>query len=516
MVVREFFATLGLKVDTGSAKKANDILESLKRSAISLVEAYASVRGAKALYDIVDSTAKVAAELINLSQRFGIATEQFQKFQYAAGQGLVSAEEFAFGMRYLERNLYEATQGNVEAQKNFARLGISVRDTNGHLKHSQDILLEVADAMKNEASESKRVAIAQALFGRAGATMIPFLRQGAASIRAEGEEAKKLGGIISEDLIAKSREYITTQKKLAFAIQGVKNLIAQELMPAITDVMKHMIEWIKANGKILSQIPYFFMHVVRTAKAFAELAYYIGETVVSLSHAAAEMIAGEKYALAFAFAVGILAAAWTSPVIAIGLFVAAIALLYEDFQEFVNKTGRHTFFGDIVEWLQGFADIHIKEGGVLGFFARIASSIVSITQDWKEFKESLTDQSWADLLVSNPLFRFQKWWEEYVKPWIEAHRETRTPSQKIEDIFGMKTVPNPNPSNTGGSVSDNPTFINNIQIDYSAGGTSENPTGAVSNNLETLSSAIKAALDESNRKAYDRFRNGPFRINQNP
>jgi hypothetical protein len=54
---------------------------------------------------------------------------------------------------------------------------MSARDSNGHLKDTGTLLVEVAQKLGQYADGAAKTAIAQELLGKSGANMIPFLKE---------------------------------------------------------------------------------------------------------------------------------------------------------------------------------------------------------------------------------------------------------------------------------------------------------------------------------------------------
>jgi hypothetical protein len=252
MIVRELLARLGFAVDEKSHARAEDAIAGLKESALHLVEILASVEAVKHVYELVNSVAELGEQLQHTSIMLGVSTQALQELGFAAGQAGVDQGALQFGLRILSRTAYEASTGSAEAAKSFSQIGVKVTDASGKIKPVQKLLEEVSGKFAAMTDATKRTALAQKLFGRSGAELIPLLIKGGAEIEAERKEAEALGGIMDKDLIEKSEKYVQTQKKMTFAIQGVKNMIARELLPIFTKTTQAIVDWIKKNREWLS------------------------------------------------------------------------------------------------------------------------------------------------------------------------------------------------------------------------------------------------------------------------
>ena len=118
-----------------------------------------------------------------LAKQTGLTREQVQELGYAADQEHASLEDLAKSINRLSRNMLTSTQGTNEAQRAFKSLGINVKDANGNLRSSVDVLLDIADRFKDMTNETEMSAIAMQLLGRSGADIVPFLQMGGDEIR---------------------------------------------------------------------------------------------------------------------------------------------------------------------------------------------------------------------------------------------------------------------------------------------------------------------------------------------
>ena len=121
-----------------------------------------------------------AADNMNdLSQKTGVSVESLSKFQQAANASGTSIEGVGAAMIKLNRNLATNNAGAAEA---LTALGLSATDASGKLKSTDQVMLEVADKFKAMPDGASKTAAAMALFGKAGADMIPLLNGGSKAI----------------------------------------------------------------------------------------------------------------------------------------------------------------------------------------------------------------------------------------------------------------------------------------------------------------------------------------------
>jgi hypothetical protein len=207
--------------------------------------------------------AETADQMGKAAQKAGTTTETFSSLAYAASQSDVSTEQLSGGLAKLSKTAYAAASGNAEAQAAFKTLGVTVTDTNGKLLPTETILKKVSEAFATHADGAAKAALAQAVFGKSGADLIPMLNEGAAGLTEMQARAQELGLVIS-DQTAKSAEKLNDNldnlKQVGFT--GVFNSINKDLMPALgnlsstwVDIAKDLLqtfgpalEWV--GGKI--------------------------------------------------------------------------------------------------------------------------------------------------------------------------------------------------------------------------------------------------------------------------
>jgi len=115
-------------------------------------------------------------------------------------------------------------------------MGITVTDAEGQLKSTGDVLMEMADYMEQETDATKKAAMAKTLLGRGGAEMVPFLEQGSGAIKEMGEEAERLGIVLTQDNITAFKQYQDSVDRMKSSFSGLKMQVATSVLPAFNSV----------------------------------------------------------------------------------------------------------------------------------------------------------------------------------------------------------------------------------------------------------------------------------------
>lgn len=254
LILRELFATLGLKVNEASFAKGQLAADLVKVSLSKLVDV-----GLAAVHSFVDN-AKAALEygdkVNKTSQSIGIAVEALQELQYAGSMAGLSSEEMSQSIGLLSRKMLEAKNGGQEAAKAFSGIAFQ-RD--GKLLGADEVLGSIADKFAKMPDGAEKTALAMQLFGRSGKQMIPLLNQGSGELEKMRKEAQELGLVMSGENAKASEELNDNLERLHSVTQGLWRGAISPLIPAINQLVVRFLEWKKANGALISQKIQSFM-----------------------------------------------------------------------------------------------------------------------------------------------------------------------------------------------------------------------------------------------------------------
>ena len=195
-----------------------------------------------ALFAIAKSTANYGDELVKASQRMGTSVEETARLQHAAKLSDTDLQGLSKTVGFLAKEMLAASSGNLDAQKNFDRLGISVVGANGQMKGTTQILLEMNDKFRLMPEGPEKVALAMLTLGKTGKDVLPLLNS---NMREAFEEAEKLGLVMSETAAKAAEHFNDELTKLQGAIRGVTNDVGTALIPkfdAISHALRTIIE----------------------------------------------------------------------------------------------------------------------------------------------------------------------------------------------------------------------------------------------------------------------------------
>lgn len=241
-VVDEFIATFGVKPDSGSFSKAESLLQGLESKATAVAGILgAAFAGGKLVGFFKDLVAQGDA-LNDAVERTGIGATALQGLGLAAEQNGSSLEELVAGLGKLQIKSQEAAGGSKEAAKSFKELGISAAELKKGIP-TEELLARVADAIADTADPAKQSALAMKAFGRAGVSLLPFLKQGRDGLAEVNKRFKELGGGLSADFVKIADEVNDKLAELHVVSQSLGSTLGVILIPVVTNIVTKMTGW---------------------------------------------------------------------------------------------------------------------------------------------------------------------------------------------------------------------------------------------------------------------------------
>lgn len=186
---------------------------------------------------------KLGAEMAHFSIRTRMSVEQATQWKYAIEMVGGSIEGFERNLIKLGKAMRSAAgDSEGKAGKNFAELGINVRDANGKMKSMSAVLLEIAASLQYADENSKKFAAAQELTAKGVAPLMVLFREGPEAIKKWMSEADRVGATFGDDLAESALKTEQAGKRLSAAwaglmrtITGSANSPAADFKDAFTD-----------------------------------------------------------------------------------------------------------------------------------------------------------------------------------------------------------------------------------------------------------------------------------------
>jgi hypothetical protein len=249
--------TAGLASGLASAGRQTDNFESKLSgltSKLKILGPAAVAAGGAFAIGMVKSVANTADELAKLSSRTGVAVEDLSRLQYAAGLSGVSNQALTASIERLSRGMADAANGTGEAGKAFEAMGVSVKNQDGSLRSQRDVLQDVAERFSGYADGAEKSALAQQIFGRSGAQLIPLLNNGAKGLKDMADESDRLGNTISTKTAKAAEQFNDNLSRMSTAFGGIARTIAGPVIQSMADFTTAMFEAWKQGGSLLNML----------------------------------------------------------------------------------------------------------------------------------------------------------------------------------------------------------------------------------------------------------------------
>lgn len=277
MLVRELFARLGLQVDSSGFEAANALFNKTREGLVQVGTVAAAA--AMGIASAIGTAAARAGEISDLAERTGVATDALQALDFGAKQAGVEIGELAQAFGFLSRTAAAAASGSEEAQKSWARAGVSIHDANGGMKSADALLLELSDRFKEMPQGVEKTALAMQLFGRSGAGLLPFINQGSVAIAELQKEARELGAVMDERTIAAGDRLGDNIGRLMDGLKGLRNLIVGSLLEPLAAVADGLVQWMRTNNKLIAaKVTPWLKAVGRVLSYVAEIGTWVATT----------------------------------------------------------------------------------------------------------------------------------------------------------------------------------------------------------------------------------------------
>ncbi len=228
LVVKLAAETSEFQADLGRSarmldKHANEMKASLQQVASVAKTAFAVVIGATsvaALRDFVTQTLEASAALQGLAEQTGASAAALSGFAPVATISGTAMDAIGGSLAKLSKGLAGVDDETAGATKALQFLGIRAKDASGNLRDPAEVMNDVALKLAEFEDGAGKTAIAMELFGKSGATMLPFLKD-----LAENQD-------LNIRLTAQQIEEADNASKALARMKAETNFVAQTLVTA--------------------------------------------------------------------------------------------------------------------------------------------------------------------------------------------------------------------------------------------------------------------------------------------
>ena len=368
MILKEFLIQLGFKINEAGLSKFNDGVASASAKVGLLAGAVSAA--SLAVFAGVNSMAKKLDELSDVAGRIGVTVDEIDKLGFAAALNDSSIEAVTQSLEGLAQVAGLAANGLGRGAKVFQKLGINVKDGNGKLKNTADLMREVGEAIKPlEKGEQT------ALLSRLGIdkTLAATLTSDLSTLFAEYERINKAAGFIPDEAAKEASNYEDALNKLKHVFDVIGKTVASKFFKKFTEGFKNLTE------TLIQNMPRIIPAVTAVANAILTAGSIVVDVLQAIFNVVARVIGWfsslNEASGGLAGKILLVAAAWkflnlsflASPIGMVVALGAAIALLIDDFLGF--KEGANS----LIDWSLWEPGITAATQAIQSFGALIVS-----------------------------------------------------------------------------------------------------------------------------------------------
>src|SRR5574337_967934 len=194
--------------------------------------------------DKIEGAIQAAAGLQQLSERTGATVEALSGLAAVARLSGTGTDQMAVGLQKLSKAMIDAENGGKKTSASFEAIGISTKDLEG--KKPDQVFQIVSKALAGYQDGAEKVVIAQNLLGKAGADLLPVMKD----LADVGELQVK----VTAEQAAMADELEKNQVRLQASTDAIFKKIGLELVPVYDAFVKAMLDAANANDGVRKSV----------------------------------------------------------------------------------------------------------------------------------------------------------------------------------------------------------------------------------------------------------------------
>jgi hypothetical protein len=239
------------KANRSAKSAAREGFKDLKEAAQNLAVEYLALESAMKVFETmkrgVETSIEYATSIEKASQKTGFAAETLQVYGLAAQQIGIDQEVVTKGLIKFQKSMGDLEAGSVKAKNAIKELFGNSDALKGLPDEAR--LNKVTEALAKMEPGAKRTSIAIALFGKAGAELLPVIdelgAQGFDNLKAKLEQ---YGLALDEQGIKRMKQAEASMADLKLAARGVQMQFTEGLVPALSDISEGLAKSIGPSG----------------------------------------------------------------------------------------------------------------------------------------------------------------------------------------------------------------------------------------------------------------------------
>lgn len=228
------------KAKAAAEKTAKSIDDAFSKAASFATQASAAISLVGAgLLGLAAKAASAGAAIDDVAKRAGVGVIEHQRLAFALEQSGGSAEGLSASYKFLDKAIVDARTGAGPAAAAFSKLGVSVEKLSA-TKNVEERFKIIAEGFGRIDDQALKTDLSLQVLGRGGLELLPLFAEGADGISKLGDEAARLGILMSEDAVKASAEFDDQLQKTKMQLEATTNAIGLKLMPIMQKFLENL------------------------------------------------------------------------------------------------------------------------------------------------------------------------------------------------------------------------------------------------------------------------------------
>lgn len=221
-----------------------DKLKGWAAAAGAAIAGSAIVKGLKEIWDISSQVAEIGDNVDKASQKFMLSRQAFQEWSFVAQRSGFDINQLGQAVVDLSKKVGE---GKEDILSVLEEIGISAAEA---MTATPEELFEmVIEGLQGVGESTRRAYLADKLLGGAAKELNPLLNMSADATKDLKDEVNALGGVMSDQLVDQSAKFQDSQTNLQAAWDGVKNHLAENTLPGMTQIVDGLTQMLTGDFK---------------------------------------------------------------------------------------------------------------------------------------------------------------------------------------------------------------------------------------------------------------------------
>ena len=214
----------------GGAALGSGLVKGIAAGSVAVAGAVAGVGAA--LVGTAAKTAEYGDQIDKASQKLGVSSTFYQEWEAVLQHSGTSMDRMSATFKKLATASQDASDDQVKA---FEAIGLSMDQVKS--MSTEELFTNVISGLQGMEEGTERTALATELLGKGAMEMGALLNTSAEDTQGMIDRVHELGGVMGEDAVKAAAEYQDQLQDMKTSFAGIKNGLASELLPTMSDFM---------------------------------------------------------------------------------------------------------------------------------------------------------------------------------------------------------------------------------------------------------------------------------------